>query len=96
MLRTPGTDKSRKLVRFDWTVGLQQEIADNRENYSQPIIEEVVPAPTKEVDIRGLPLCKYCQQPIQWGEVTEAVGEDTRTGYWIPLNPDFSRHGCRN
>ena len=90
-----GRRKSRKIIHFDWTVGMEQPARPTAKINSHPAIELVAPTKTQSIDIVGLPLCKYCKQPIQWGEVTEAIGEDTRTGYWIPLDPDFSLHGCR-
>ena len=40
--------------------------------------------------------CKYCGQPIVWGQIIEILGQcDDKVGQWIPLDPDEMQHECR-
>ncbi len=46
--------------------------------------------------------CRYCRQPVVWGEVPDHEPNGARTDWtrvatnrrWMPLDPDMFPHGC--
>lgn len=108
-LGTDGDLRIKARINFDWGEARTDPAVVETPIPNVPALsipESKLPVRRQYEALECTSTCRYCRNPIAWGEVEEVTTSGTllnkeeranleRTkGRWIPLDPDWLRHRC--
>ena len=101
------TTRTRRVTDFDWTGGKPgpESPSHRSEPAPWPRLQSPPADPepggprtyerwTRADELACTARCKWCRQPIVWGQIESDTADPDTVGRYVPLDPELTPHVC--